>query len=182
METESINKAGESWLVFSTFPSKEGLRVQVKAHPEVEDFFRTISQGQTQNVLVHGNYWTPPNPEQPFLVYRMDRDIEVPGYDLSSVGRSLGSGQPPPPAPQIERERQVGIRPPAPYGSSEWCVNLSFLRLVGISQGIEFGVRDVFSLDFRRKLKQAVGDAFRKFHRDHFKHVKVTLVMNSQEF
>jgi hypothetical protein len=162
MDEEIVNKSGEQWLIFSTVPTKEGLRVRVKAHSAVEDFIRSYSQVKPVDVALIDKRWISAD-GKPVMVYNMDKPIAPSTtYSLEGVGKSLGWGY---------------------NGDSNWLVNLGFLRLAGISEGagIEFVVKDVFSVDFRRQLRAAVGKAFRQFVHDHLKAVKITLIVSGQE-
>jgi hypothetical protein len=164
---ETVNKGGEQWFLFSTYPTKDGLLVRVKAHSIVEEFFKSLGSGETTPISLHGKKWSPANPNSSLLVYHQSRPInQTPHYDTNIPGQSLGlhyGGD--------------------PHG--DWPANLSFLKLKGISDpaGVEFYSQDVFSLDFRRNiLKRNTANAFRRFVQDHLKPIKVTLIMSSQEF
>ena len=159
-EQEIIRKSGEEWLAFSTKPSKYGLEVEVRAHEKVEQFMRGMGDGTTAHITLYGRDWVEVDPLYPLLIYNHDQLIH------HNVGASF-----------------TILEPGRPLLNEDEVVNLSFLRIQGISGagGIRFGVKSVYGTPFRRQLRNRVGEEFRKLVLDHIKPVKITLIISSQE-
>lgn len=165
MDPIATPATGENWLKLSMTPHKKGLLVEVKAHPLIEDFIRSLGSGKTQsleeNIGRGRTGWTVTDPEAgPIAVWHMGQNLEL---------------------PPGERE-QFYLNLPG-YGLLyDNIINLSFLRIAGISNGVSFiSERDVYPIAFRRELKRRIGDAFRRFCMDYIKPVKITLVMTGLE-
>lgn len=158
---EIVNKGGEEWLRLSLIPDKRGLMIDVRVHPLVEEFMQSLGDGAKipiGEVGGRGAAWLSAD-EGPIFIYpakRMPMAGQYQTFCLDSPGSSL-----------IYDENQI---------------NLSFLRIAGISQGVRFiSSKDVFPLQFRRELKSKIGTAFRHFCMDYIKPVKITLIITSQE-
>lgn len=161
---ETVTQSGEQWLKLGLLPGERGLILEVKAHPKVEKFMQGMSGGRirplTDFAPGQGRYqWEPLDDTAPLSYYQFDQPIRDAGasYYLNSMGTNIVT----------EDEK----------------INLSFLSLVGISEGIQFiSNKEVYPIDYRRMLKARIGNAFRDFVREYIKPIKITLVMTSQEF
>lgn len=147
-----VNKSGERWLEFTTLPTKEGLLVRVKTKLVVEEFMRGLGDGSSDPVEVYDRYWLGKN----LRVYKLSRRIGGDLYRVDAPGKGL-----------MEEGASMS--------------NLSFLRLVGVSEGVEFVVKDVYSTELRRQIRDKVGESFRRLVEDYIKPVRVTLIVSGQE-
>ena len=128
----------------------DGLRVTVKTTPDVEEFFRELCGGVPEAVRNYGRNWTPLGPEPLTCWSPNARPIYVPENEpfvLDKVGASL-----------------TGKDITGPYGER---INLSFLRLVGVSspEGVTFTVQTVLSKEeLVGKLSKTLQTACKNFY------------------
>lgn len=161
---EVVTKSGEEWLRLSMVPDKRGMRIDVRAHPLVEEFMQSLGGGKKIELTeMPRHLWTGVDDINSLGVYRMDTALRNDGISM----------------------RTFRIDTPG-YGiiDEDDIVNLSFLRFVGVSapEGISFiSTRDVYPVSYRRQLRTKIGNAFRDFCRDYIKQVKITLIMTGQE-
>lgn len=168
MSQEVVEKNGEQWLVFSTYPGKRGLHVHVKAHPKIEEFMRSLGDGQVMGAQAYDNRWFQVSDDQPLNIYNMKTALRSSGFSIERPSQALFDGN----GSGLSEDSAGGI------------INLSFLRIKGISDqaGVEFGIKDVYPLSFRRVLKRRVGDAFRTLVMEHVRPTRITLIVSGQEF
>ena len=69
----------------------------------------------------------------------------------------------------------------ADVGISSQLINMSFLKIKGITEGIRLGVSGVMELPDRRELKEAIGSCMRMFVRDYLTPVTLELKVVSRE-
>jgi len=62
-------------------------------------------------------------------------------------------------------------------------VNLSFLRIVGISEGagVTFSVRGVHSYEALTKMREKIGEAYRTLYRAYMKPIQMDIIVSTQE-
>lgn len=171
---EEVVINGERWLYFSTFPGKKGLIVQVKVHPRIEEFMSSLGDGTTKNPVIYDNKWFSTTPGVDLEVYSAANPERLKGinFTINKPGSSLYS--------ETDDNTPSGLSVVVLSGG---IINLSFLRLKGISQesGLEFGVKDVWPLSFRRELKSKVGSAFRHIANEYIRPVRLTLEMRERK-
>lgn len=170
MEAQAVvQKRDETCIQVNLRRSAIGLMVNVKALPRVEDFVRSLGSGETVDVRTLGRHWVP-NKEQVLAVYAMATNpgslttdsglrfrIDRPGWPLSEYdANSLTAGE---------------------------VINLSFLRLAGISEGdgVTFGVKGVFTMEALNRLRDGIGDASRRFYISYMKPINLTVMVCTQE-
>lgn len=167
-----IVKRGETSLTVSLVRSAGGLTVSVKAHPAVEAFMRGLGNGEQLDVKAAGPYWRTISKDSPSLqVYALNDEvpnIQMDGGGTVTIGRI---GQ-----PLVDRAVRVD-------GRVEHLVNLSFLRLVGISEGagVTFAVRGVHTYEALTKMKEMIGEGYKRFYRQYMKPIKMDIVVSTQE-
>jgi hypothetical protein len=146
-----------------------GLIVEAKIHPLVEETIASFGGGDTVDVRTTGRHWTSGDKNNPLLA-----------YDLTSpaVSGVLGSG----------KDLYLLDAPGQPLlgdgqRTSNEVVNLSFLRLKGLSEGagMKFFVRGVFTLEQVRNIADKVQNASRSFYVSYMKPVGVTIMVSTQE-
>jgi hypothetical protein len=146
-----------------------GLIVEAKIHPLVEETLASFGTGEALDVRTTGRHWTSGDKDSPLLV-----------YDLSSpaVQGVVGDGK------TLYTLDQPGL-PLLGDGHrlSADVVNLSFLRLKGLSEGagMKFFVRGVFTLEQVRAIAEKVQNASRSFYISYMKPVGVTIMVSTQE-
>lgn len=163
MELDDINvvKRGERVYEGSIGRYTKGLRLYAKVHPSVEDLMRSWGTGSTESVSAYGRYWSTPNGDNA-QVYTMSAPQNTMVFNQAGTPFRLG---------------QVGH----PLITEDGTLNLSFLRLVGISSGLKIDVRGVFShpelLDIREKIKQGV----RSLYVSYLLPVDLNLVISTED-
>lgn len=146
---------------------KGGMVLTVKTLPRVEEFIQSLGNGSVVDVGTVGRYWTPiigkleayniqPIPNQ------QSEDGSVITFDM------LGK-------PLISVDAEGRERYPV--------INLSFLRLKGISEGagVSFGIKGVYSLDELRKMKDKIVAAQRRFYVEYLRPVDLLVTVSTQE-
>jgi len=120
-----------------------GLIIHATADPQIEQFMKLHSGGETVGVEMFGTSWLPVN-DQPLQVYKTPRNFLTtsPRYSVNAVGREM-----------LPAGTRDGIDP-----LGEGPVNLSFLRLVGISSsaGVKFGLAGAFSKAYGKALHTSI--------------------------
>lgn len=167
-----LTKTGDTVGMFkiSRASKDHGLLVMVKMDPVIEDFFR--GGGETSSVRVHGRDW---HSEEDLRIYEPNPLRGVIGkvgggiqYTLDRPGRPLTAD------PDYEEGGP----------SQHPVVNLSFLRLAGISgdQGLRFHVKTVLSTDGVLALSKHLRAGLRQFYLDYIAGVEVSVEMVTQEY
>lgn len=199
-ETATVLKRGENVMTFTLHRSPVGITLSVKVHNAVEEFMRQLSgvEVQTINVNAVGRYWVPIG-DKTLTAYRLST-TDIRGNEAGEVQWSLDplgdqllipsgkrqrdddgplSSLPPPPG--SARGVSGGGMPISSYGGP--IVNLSFIRLVGASEGagITFGVKGVHSLESLRDTKERIGAAFRSFYTRYLMPVDLTAIVSTRE-
>lgn len=131
--------------------AKVGLTLVVKARPELENFMQHLSEGRiVSSDAFAADGWTNLDTGKSLDVYQIDNKAANLNYSLTHVG-----------SPLLVGNDRVG---------ENALVNLSFLRLVGISTtefGIRIGIPGAFSAqyvqDVRLKLPQVLGQFLKDF-------------------
>lgn len=179
-----VAKSGEDKIRTIIGRSTAGLMLNVWAQPHVEDFIRSLGTGEQLDVQTLGRHWMAPgkDPDKKVLVYQMEHDLgqlnmnnlfsfrlDRPGYPLVE---DSGAGEPAP--LHYEDEDRLRPRRPAMRFGPE-CLNLSFLRLVGISEvgGVSFCVKGVYQREGIDKLAERIEQASTRFYREFLKPYKV---------
>lgn len=144
-----MNLTGDTWLDISisrgsvAHPSKGsmGMVIAVKADPRVEEFIKTLGDGQTRSM--RENYhdkWIPFNTSD-FQIYNFSNN-NVASYASRPYVLTFPGG-----SPRVSKQENPGQADK---------INLSFLRVAGIGspEGIKFGFRDAYSEPFARMFGQ----------------------------
>jgi len=145
MGIENIEYKGQSYIKAAFKRGRKGIELNIQAVPEIEAFIRDLGQGTTDDVTLYGKDWYTTNPDAPIKVYKiksLPQNGPMMEYRLDLPGYSLMNDEQ---------------------------VNLSFLRIAGISEpgGVTFGVKGAYSLPYVINLKSAIGRAGRQFVRDY---------------
>ncbi len=173
-----LMKRGENviWTTLRRAPSLIdsgiGLTVTVKVHPAIEDFVRSLGTGEELAVRTYGRHWIPLLGDKPFLVHDLAAEFD-PGvclldskhsYTLNKIGWPISE--------------QTAM----PHGTAD-ILNLSFIRLVGASEGagVRFGIRGVFTLEATEKLARQIEQASKAFYIAYMKPIDITVVTSIQE-
>jgi hypothetical protein len=166
-ETATVNKGGETCIQVTLARNGEGLRVSAKVHPRVEEFMRILNNGNVQDIRTYSRLWTPPSGSE-LTAYT--------GGKVTGGSFVLEDGS------QYTLD-QLGQPMHVPNGTPAPTLNLSFLRLVGISvnDGVSFTIKGVFSTDAMKRMKEQMSLATRKFYVDFVRPVNMTITVSTQE-
>lgn len=152
---------------------KGGLIVSVKTLPRVEEFMQSLGQGETVDVGTVGRHWFPISgqPLQAYIIQSLNASRKQSDDGSFVTLDKLGS-------PLLLTDSERGDKYPT--------VNLSFLRLRGISEGagVMFGIKGVFSLDELQSFEKHLTAAQRKFYNDYMRPIDITIqlvTMSTQE-
>lgn len=160
MQNLEVVKSGICWFELGVGRGSKGLEISLKAVPQLEEFFQGLSGGKKDPIELYGRNWSSGD----------NRDLEI--YGLQ---RDL----------QLENANYFVNRPTEPLeedgrGSR---LNLSFLRLVGISdpQGVKFVISGPYSKEYTRVLTARIGAETRNLIRDFVVPVYINLRISSQD-
>lgn len=140
--------------------AQKGLTVTIRTAPEIEDLIRSWGEGDPSDIKLYGRHWTPLEEGTALLVYPIEKS----------------------PGP-LQHEKGVYRldTPGCPLWTPPNQVNLSFLRLVGISSGVAFRVAGVFETDQLRDLEEHIKFAVKRFYVAFMKPVTLTLTLMTKE-
>ncbi len=158
--------------------NKVGLLVRVKARRDVEDFMIGLGSGRRFTVDNFGELWHNHTANAgPLEVYDIGANFpESSGYTLDSVsGPLLIGGDPPQNVDELRRA--AGL--PRQSGQA---VNLSFLRLAGISspEGVTIGVAGAYSSDYVYRYRNLLPTMLKRFLQDYLGSVTFNLQVISR--
>lgn len=176
MKSETVEqitvKKGEVLLQIGLKRHQHGLLVTAKAHPSIEEMFRTFSGGETAPANSHARLWARAKADGPALP------------QLYSCGAMPGAGGTMRWANGFYRIDAGGsaLWQPGTDGRND-IVNLAFLRFVGISQdlGVSFVVKGVFSSEAVQKLAQGLQGATKQLYLEYLKPVDMVITMSMME-
>lgn len=196
--TVTLIKGGETCIQVILHRSTAGLTINVRAHPAVEDFVRSMGTGDVTDIRLMGRHWVPadgkvngnkrnPTGEQgPLLIYNLAINpgimgledgtafrIDKPGWQLNDPVEDPADGG------NGRRALQID-----PYTMKYKTVtNLSFIRLVGISEGagVKFGIDGVFTTDGVQTLADRIKASSRRFYIQYMKSITEVVTVSRQE-
>lgn len=163
-DVQSVNvvgeviKHGESCIRIVLHRTALGLSLQVKVHPIVEDFIRDLGNGEKMDIGIVGRHWVNlKDASKPLMAY------VIPGMAIPSLGGirvTLGEGLG---QPLVMLDDGKPILKGQERADA---INISFLRLVGASEGIgvTFGVKGVYGKETLEKLRDNLVRAARLFY------------------
>lgn len=158
---ETLVKSGENMISVRLRRGPTGIRIHAKANPIFERYFESHA-GTASPVSDFHREW------------RVDKGAS----SLKVWDTTLHAG--------VQRGSGASYRVDVPgymlVMDSE-CVNMSFLRLVGISspEGITFEVKGAFTRKYVQNLGQMIMQAGKALYQDFLKPVDVTISVNIQE-
>lgn len=143
-----------------------GATLSVKALPVLEDFIKSLGNGSKHPIEAFGRQWTSLPGEPDLAVYELSRtlsplaniSLDIPGQSLEFRDKNSSSG-------------------------GKLLINLSFLRLVGISEGagLTIGLKDVYTKEDLIKLHNDLGRAMKLFCDEFLCPVDLTCTISSYQ-
>lgn len=160
MQELAVNSKGIDWLLLEVGWSKEGIKLVIKIDPRVEEYFKTISNGNTSLISAYGGKdWSP-----------VSGGAQLESYGISEEmfhhTRFFCMGYP-------------GY--PMFLDAFPNKVNLSFLHLVGASEGKEFIVRTPVSKSGKKDLKMVIEYGMQEFVKEYMMYGKMVIKVSSSE-
>ena len=144
--------------------NKAGLKVQLKTSPEIEEYFKQQHLGSGESLLPGTGRWCAPESFPALKYYRLAPTVE----------RALVTSEP----SKCYVLNNIDGDLLSPDGHK---VNLSMLRLVGISEGVSFTARDtVVSPVLLQQLEKKLMEATKLFYYDTFKPHGLKLTMSME--
>lgn len=166
-------KRGETCISLSFKRNMAGLSLSIKAHPGVEAFFRGLSTGEVSDVTGIGRHWIPIG-GVPLRIHNLVEQVPVISIE---PGRRI----------RFDRPGQQLLAPSgatSPDGMPLQDVNLSFLRLIGVSEGIgvTFTVRGVYSEQSVNSMRDTLAEGAKKFYQTFMKPINLNVAIVTQEW
>lgn len=165
MEAGLINN-GETVIQVALRRCKDGVRVHVKVVPDVEDFFRHWGGGQQDNIINFGRTWLPYNSDTGRAVSDGSRALNI---------WSFGQTKP------MDKESRSLWHPGRPL-THDGLVNISFLRIVGISapEGLSFVSDELMSRSELEIVTSKVERSLAWFYREYINPVNMSVNVFTQ--
>lgn len=190
-----IAKSGQNVIQVALGRDRDGLSVGVRALPHVEDFLRSLGSGELIDVQTLGRHWCLPKVAEAngkkLLVYELSNLIGLtsveehgfsfrlnnPGTPLVEAAPSL-SGEP---GRAVARDAEEGAYRPRLKGAGNEVLNMSFLRLAGISssEGVNFTIKGVYTREGITRLAERIEQAGKRFYREFLKPYKVVITVST---
>ena len=143
--------------------SRNGILFNLEATPQVEEFFSFDAEkrGEIQPAMLFGRLWEPVGQED-LLVYPLPDQNLAGNVNVSAFGETI----------RLDRVGKALVDDPE-VGA---CVNLSPLRLVGISKpgGVNFRYEGVFTTPYLQTLLRRWQEASARFYVSLLKPVNLT--------
>lgn len=164
--SDQIRVGEATWFQVGISQGKNGIIVDLKAHPKVEDFFRGLSNDQTKLVDSLNKSWFDVQ-EAGLKFYSFPNGLVQEGDGFSFQMPGYG----------FDLNAEIG----PPYSGEG--SNISCLRLVGISnpEGVRLGVKGIMSLNVQRTLAKNLTHNVRKFVRGYINTARVEFKLTGRE-
>lgn len=145
-----------------------GLILRVQARNEVEEFMRNLSNGQKME--------TDQYPGDPWTLIGESKNLEL--YDVGGiVHRPQGYAFDGPNSGLLSKSAESrAIR----NGGELDTANLSFLSVVGLSEGVSIGIPGAYSTEYITKFRSLLPQAVKKFLADYLVPVSISLQVISR--
>lgn len=159
MQDLVVNMKGIDWLLLEVGWTKEGVKWSLKVDTRVEEFFKAMSGGVSAPVSsIGGRDWTPIG-DAPLLTYAISEDTfhYANHFTLGVPGYPMFNDG---------------------YPNK---INLSFLHLVGASDGKEFTVKTPVSKGGKKNLKSMIESGMSEFTREYLMFGKMVIKVSSFE-
>ena len=144
-------------LTITRHPIAKHIVMGVRVIPMMETFIKGLGNGEARPSSAYPNakLWLPLNPESPpLMVYQIAPLPPRSGYRLDCVGMDF---------------------------EVEGLINLSFLRLVGLSkpEGVKFRINGVYSEERLLQLGDRIGSAVESLYKDYLNPIDLSVVVHS---
>lgn len=163
LDDATLMKKGETCIQVSVRRSIKGITLSIKTHPSVEALFKSWGDGSHQDVRNYTRGGWDPVGGSVLNIYNLRQD---PGDLIADDGLHFRINAPGGPLMIV-----------SPSTGQETTLNMSFLRLVGISEGVgvSFGVKGVYTIDAIRSLVERIRHASRRIYIAYMRPVDIGL-------
>lgn len=163
-------KEGDTVIHLGFRRHREGLFLNVKTHPSVEEWFKGLATGENSDVRGIGRYWAALDKEAPLMAYNLQEPIPIFSLDSHRQVRFDWLAR-----PLVSNVNGARLDEAPMPGSKPLDINLAFLRLVGIgeSSGITFQIKGVFSEAACAAMRDNVLDGCREFYKKYMKSINM---------
>lgn len=175
-----VVKNGETCMQADLQRSALGLSITVRTLPRVEEFFSNLSGGRTVDVGTLGRHWINPSKDKKkLLVYTYDE--KIPQVHVERAGFSFRLDKPGQPLTELGLGGEFAAPDLAAGPQVNEVLNLSFLRLAGISDasGVTFAVRGVYTERGVEKLAEKIEQGFSRFYREFLKPYRCIITVST---
>ena len=150
----------------------QGLSLTINALPIVEDFMRSLGNGELIDIRTLGRHWMPIPATERLSCYHLQQAL---GILQTPNGVPYQLDRPNGPLSEYDND--------SPIGNGRLVLNLGFLRLAGISeaQGVTFAVKGVQTLEGMRQIGDQYIDAFKHFFITYLKPIDISVQVHMQE-
>ena len=168
---EEVKKGGNIVFAMTLGRSKVGQRLEIRASPDVVEWMRAQAEGDTAEVAGLDRYWTPVNKEHPLVCWMIPQQPIFAAGELTYTLNRPG-------APLI---LDGGRREVDDFGRVVGgVVNISFLRLVGLTEGVTFDIHGpAITPDGLKDLAAKLRRCMRQFYADFLLPVELDIVIST---
>lgn len=150
------NQAGEKVIAIDLLRSRMGVRMKVRVHPDIEEFFkRWGGGGQTSNEF--GRFWQPfiPTDKLQYWSYNTGNKDREEGFCLHTSG--------------------------GPLVLEDGSANLAMLRIVGASRGVDFIYDAVMSKSEMERVATKLRKASERFYLEYIQPVHMQIFVGVRD-
>lgn len=148
----NLNEAGGDVISVYIRRTKDGLEVSFKVDPSIEEFFRRWGGGRVEDVrAIGGRLW---KSEQPLSIWYTN-NVNSRAYVLNQPGTPL-------------------------FDDDSGSVNISFIQMVGASEGRKFVCDMVVSRNELERLRTQISTGLGTFYNDYIKPAHMQVVVATE--
>ena len=171
-EVADLIKGGEMCISITLSRAKGGTKISAKTLASIEETVAGLGNGSVQEARVLARSWYPVEIDSVLSVYSLtSRDCA----GIKNAGAGIHYRI------DIPGEPLVIMSNNPVTGAQQEIINMSFLRLTGIKNGVSFIVRSVYSIDRMRELGDMIQQASKSFYISYMKPFDLTVMVSVQE-
>lgn len=173
----NVVKRGETCINVHLKRNMGGLQVTVKTLPQIEEFFRAASTGETSDCRSIGRYWASVHADTPLLAYNLADPIPIIQIDQTKRARFDWLSR-----QLVTQGGNVADPDGRAIIGQQVDINLSILRLVGVGEGngVTFKVKGVYSDPALDAMQELLGEAGKRFYQLYLKPVNLQVAIVTQ--
>lgn len=159
-----------------------GLILRIQANPVLETYMQQLSKGRALPVDSFGDLWhNCGNKDKGLEVYDVSDSLSTKNYQFNAVAQPLTYNRYGEDGPRVRRAAN-GLEVAEPARVDEDIINLSFLKLVGISDegGVTVGIAGAYSAAYMQTLQSKLPAVTKEFLRDFIVPITINLQIISR--